>query len=73
MEPLEDCRGAPDRDQHVLQATIVARADELAAAGGLVMKKADGVPVALIHGLQWPPAEGSSQPLIRRAEFDLFR
>ena len=73
MEPLEDCRGTPDRDQHVLQATIVARADELAAAGGLVMKKGDGVPVALIHGFQWPPAEGSSQPLIRRAEFDLFR
>ena len=73
MEPLEDCRGTLDRDNHVLQATIVARADELAAAAGLVMKKADGVPVALIHGLQWPRASGSSTPLIRRPEFDLFR
>jgi coenzyme F420-0:L-glutamate ligase/coenzyme F420-1:gamma-L-glutamate ligase len=73
MDALEDCRGTLDRDRHVLQATIVARADELAAAAGLVMKKADGVPVALIHGLQWPPAEGSSSPLIRRPELDLFR
>jgi coenzyme F420-0:L-glutamate ligase / coenzyme F420-1:gamma-L-glutamate ligase len=73
MEPLNDLRGTLDRDQHVLQATIVARADELAAAGGLVMNKADGIPVALIHGLDWPPAEGSSLPLVRRAEFDLFR
>jgi coenzyme F420-0:L-glutamate ligase/coenzyme F420-1:gamma-L-glutamate ligase len=73
MEPLEDCRGTLDRDRHVLQATIVARADELAAAAGLVMKKADGVPVALIHGFQWPRAEGSSTPLIRRPEHDLFR
>ena len=55
MEPLEDCRGTLDRDRHVLQATIVARADELASAAGLVMKKAAGVPVALIDGFEWPP------------------
>jgi len=73
MEPLEDCRGTLDRDRRVLQATVVARGDELAAAAGLVMKKAAGVPVALIHGFQWPPAEGSSAPLIRRPELDLFR
>jgi coenzyme F420-0:L-glutamate ligase/coenzyme F420-1:gamma-L-glutamate ligase len=73
MDALEDCRGSLDRDGHVLQGTIVARADELAAAAGLVMKKAGGVPVAVIHGFQWPSAEGSSTPLIRRPEFDLFR
>jgi coenzyme F420-0:L-glutamate ligase / coenzyme F420-1:gamma-L-glutamate ligase len=72
MEPLEDCRGTLDRDRRVLQATVAARGDELAAAG-LVMKKAAGVPVALIHGFQWRPAEGSSAPLIRRPELDLFR
>jgi coenzyme F420-0:L-glutamate ligase / coenzyme F420-1:gamma-L-glutamate ligase len=73
MEPLEDCRGTLDRDRHVLQATIVARADELASAAGLVMEKAAGVPVALIDGFEWTPAEGSSRPLIRRPELDLFR
>ena len=73
MEPLEDCRGTLDRDHHVLQATIVARADELASAAGLVMTKAAGVPVALLEGFQWPRARGSSLPLIRRADLDLFR
>lgn len=73
MEAIEDLRGAHDRDGHLLQATIVARADELASAAGLVMTKAAGVPVALIEGFEWPPAEGSSRPLIRRADLDLFR
>jgi coenzyme F420-0:L-glutamate ligase / coenzyme F420-1:gamma-L-glutamate ligase len=73
MEALEDCRGTLDRDRHVLQATIVARADELASAAGLVMNKAAGVPVALIHGFQWTAAKGSSAPLIRQRELDLFR
>jgi coenzyme F420-0:L-glutamate ligase/coenzyme F420-1:gamma-L-glutamate ligase len=73
MEAIEDCRGAVDRDGHVLQATIIARADELASAAGLVMTKAGGVPVALIDGFEWVPAEGSARPLIRRADLDLFR
>lgn len=73
MEPLEDCRGSLDRDRRLLTATIVAVADELAAAAGLVMKKAAGVPVALVHGFQWQAAEASSAPLIRRQDLDLFR
>jgi coenzyme F420-0:L-glutamate ligase/coenzyme F420-1:gamma-L-glutamate ligase len=73
LEALEDCRGTLDRDRHVLQATIVARADELASAAGLVMNKAAGVPVALIHGFRWTAARGSSAPLIRQRELDLFR
>jgi coenzyme F420-0:L-glutamate ligase/coenzyme F420-1:gamma-L-glutamate ligase len=73
MEAIEDLRGAVDRDGHVLQATIIARADELASAAGLVMTKAAGVPAALIEGFEWVPAEGSAKPLIRRPDLDLFR
>jgi coenzyme F420-0:L-glutamate ligase/coenzyme F420-1:gamma-L-glutamate ligase len=73
MEALQDLRGAIDRDGRLLTATIIARADELAAAAGLVMAKSAGVPVALIQGLEWAPAEGSSAALIRTAERDLFR
>ena len=73
MEPLEDCRDSPDRDGRVLTATIIALADELASAAGLVMKKAAGVPVALIHGFEWQAAEASSAALIRRPDLDLFR
>ena len=73
LAPLDDHRGKPDRDGRPLQSTMVALADELAAAAGLVMRKAAGVPVVLIQGLVWKPAEGSARELIRPAERDLFR
>ena len=73
LAPLDDYRGRIDRDGRPLQSTVVALADELAAAAGLVMRKAAGVPVVLIRGLEWKPAEGSARELIRPAERDLFR
>lgn len=73
LDPLEDLRGQPDRDGKLLQSTMVAFADEIAAAAGLVMRKADGVPVALIAGLEWAPAAGSARALLRDAAHDLFR
>lgn len=73
IEAVRDLRGSEDRDGRRLKATILATADELAAAGGLVMDKAGGVPVALIEGYEWEVAEGSSKPLIRAAELDMFR
>ena len=39
------CRG--------LHSTVLAIADELAAAAGLAMPKSAGVPVALITGFAW--------------------
>ncbi len=73
MNALDDLRGAKDRNGRLLSATLIARADELAAAAGLAMAKSAGVPVALIQGLDWMPAEGSSAELIRAADRDLFR
>lgn len=73
LEPLDDYRGAPDRAGRPLRASVIAVADELAAAAGLVMRKTAGVPVALISGLAWKPAEGSARRLIRPPERDLFR
>jgi coenzyme F420-0:L-glutamate ligase / coenzyme F420-1:gamma-L-glutamate ligase len=73
MEALEDLRGAEDRGGRGLSATILARADELAAAAGLVMPKAGGVPVALIEGYQWQHAEGTALALVRAQDMDMFR
>jgi coenzyme F420-0:L-glutamate ligase/coenzyme F420-1:gamma-L-glutamate ligase len=73
LEALEDLRGTRDRGGRKLTATLLARADELAAVAGLVMPKSAGVPVALIEGFEWQPAAGSSRSLIRPAETDLFR
>ena len=73
MEAIEDLRGSCDRGGKRLSATIMAHADELAAAAGLVMPKAGGSPVALIEGYEWKPAEGSMRALLRDARLDLFR
>ncbi|HZT32315.1 MAG TPA: coenzyme F420-0:L-glutamate ligase [Bryobacteraceae bacterium] len=73
LGPLADLRGTRDRDGRTLGATIVAIADELACAAGLVMRKAEGVPVALVSGFEWRAEEGSARALIRPPERDLFR
>jgi coenzyme F420-0:L-glutamate ligase/coenzyme F420-1:gamma-L-glutamate ligase len=73
IEAVEDLRGKQDRGGRSLSATILARADELAASAGLVMPKADGVPVALIRGYEWERSEGSSRGLMRAPQLDLFR
>src|ERR1700733_10338640 len=62
---LEDLRGAKDARGHTLQATILAVADELAAAAGLAMKKAAQVPVVIIRGARLPAGRGRAQELIR--------
>ncbi|MFC7511034.1 coenzyme F420-0:L-glutamate ligase [Streptomyces thermocarboxydus] len=48
---LDDLRGGTDAHGNPLSATIVATADELAAAGDLVKGKAAGLPVAVVRGL----------------------
>jgi coenzyme F420-0:L-glutamate ligase/coenzyme F420-1:gamma-L-glutamate ligase len=71
---LIDLRDTPDATGRVLQVTEVAIADEIAAAAELVMGKANGVPVAIVRGLDpsWL-GKGSVRQLIRPAQEDLFR
>jgi coenzyme F420-0:L-glutamate ligase/coenzyme F420-1:gamma-L-glutamate ligase len=73
LQPLEDYRGRSDRSGRALQSTVIAVADELAAAAGLVMRKEEGVPVALVKGFEWKRSDGSAAELIRAPEKDLFR
>jgi len=72
VAPLLDYRGARDASGKLLQATIIAMADELASAAELVMGKADSVPVAIIRGVT-SGGGGSGRDLIRPPEKDLFR
>lgn len=71
--PLEDYRGSLDRHGRRLTGTIVAVADQLAAAAGLLMRKPAGCPVVLLRGFHWKAGEGSARALIRSREQDLFR
>ncbi len=73
FEPLLDLRGTHDLQGRELHHTVVAVADELAAAAGLVMEKGAAVPAVLIRGYRFIPAEGDGKKLIRPADADLFR
>ena len=70
---LRDLRGASDRHAKPLQATILAVADELAAAAGLVMGKSEGIPAVVIRGYRYRPADERATSIIRPAAEDLFR
>jgi coenzyme F420-0:L-glutamate ligase / coenzyme F420-1:gamma-L-glutamate ligase len=73
LPALVDLRGRPDHHGRVLEATVVALADEIAAASGLVMQKAARVPVAMVRGLERPQAPpGVAADLIRPPAEDLF-
>ena len=70
---LQDLRGTRDASGRKLQGTILALADELAAAAGLVMKKAAQIPAVVIRGVRFGRAQGSARQLIRPASEDMFR
>jgi len=72
LKPILDYRGSKDMFGRTLTVTQMAVADELASAAELVMRKAEGVPVAVIRGYPTEGA-GSAKDLIRPREEDLFR
>lgn len=73
LQAIMDYRGSKDMFGYVLNVTQVAVADELASAAELVMKKSEGIPVAIIRGLDYARGTGSGRDLIRPEEEDLFR
>ncbi|WP_327246024.1 coenzyme F420-0:L-glutamate ligase [Streptomyces sp. NBC_01320] len=74
---LDDLRGGTDAHGNPLSATVVATADELAAAGDLVKGKAEGLPVAIVRGLSHvvdpADAEAGARAMVRVAAEDMFR
>jgi coenzyme F420-0:L-glutamate ligase/coenzyme F420-1:gamma-L-glutamate ligase len=69
-----DLRGTEDALGRTMQVTEVAVADELASAAELVMGKSNGVPVAVVRGVDpsWL-RDSSVEELIRPPQEDLFR
>lgn len=71
---LVDERGWNDLFGYTLKITIVAAADELAAAASLVMgQAAEGTPAVHVRGFPYPLREGSLKELLRPKEQDMFR
>lgn len=73
LAPLADYRGQQDSQGRTMHASILAVADELAAAAELVANKLDGRPIALIRGYDFTRAEGSARELLLDPARDLFR
>jgi coenzyme F420-0:L-glutamate ligase/coenzyme F420-1:gamma-L-glutamate ligase len=73
LHPIVDYRGTQDMFGTQLSVTQIAIADELASAAELVMRKSDGIPVAIIRGVTYNKEIGSIAYLIRPKEEDLFR
>jgi coenzyme F420-0:L-glutamate ligase/coenzyme F420-1:gamma-L-glutamate ligase len=74
--PLDDWRGRPDANGRELRATVLAVADELAAAADLARAKDRSQPVVLIRGAgRFVSADDGpgAQALIRSESDDLFR
>ena len=73
LAPLRDERGGVDRHGMLLEVTEVAIADQVASAADLVRRKAEGVPVVVVRGLDWVADEGASARALQRGpETDLF-
>ena len=73
VQALSHFEGQRDPTGYELRVTVLATADEVASAAELVMGKIDGVPVALVRGLERALGEGSARELVRPAANDLFR
>lgn len=69
---LLDLTGRTDAAGYELHATVIAVADEIAGAAELVMGKIDGIPAAIVRGLELR-GEGRARDLVMPPERDLFR
>jgi coenzyme F420-0:L-glutamate ligase / coenzyme F420-1:gamma-L-glutamate ligase len=72
IEVLRDLRGEHDPVGYELHSTVIAVADEIAAAAELVMGKTERVPVAVVRGLD-VAGKGTAADLVMPPEQDLFR
>jgi coenzyme F420-0:L-glutamate ligase / coenzyme F420-1:gamma-L-glutamate ligase len=72
ITPLVDLKGVRDAAGYELHATEIAVADEIAGAAELVMGKVDGVPAAIVRGVDIA-GEGRGTDLVMPRERDLFR
>ena len=72
LAPLRDFTGQTDRRGRELVVTVMAYADQLAAAAGILMEKEAGRPAVWIEGVA-VEGEGGLPDLLRDPERDLFR
>jgi coenzyme F420-0:L-glutamate ligase/coenzyme F420-1:gamma-L-glutamate ligase len=73
LPPVWDRRGEPDLFGRVLENTITALADQVAAVADLVAgQAAERRPVVLVRGLRFDPSEQGAGALLRSTKEDLY-
>ncbi len=73
MAPLVDYRGQRDDHSRVMSVSVLAIADEVAAAAELVSGKVNRCPLVVVRGYTYPAADGSAHDLVMDAAMDMFR
>jgi len=73
MNPIVDYRGRRDQHGRLMDASVLAVADELAGAAELVMGKTNGVPAAIARGYEYERGSGTGVDLLMPPERDMFR
>ena len=76
LAPAEDWRGRPDADGREMRASVIAIADEVAAAADLVRGKVSREPAVRVRGLERHVLDEDgpgAAALVRDWSSDLFR
>jgi coenzyme F420-0:L-glutamate ligase / coenzyme F420-1:gamma-L-glutamate ligase len=75
IRPVVDLRGTGDMFGRILKTTQVCVADQIAAAAEMVMGKADGIPAAVVSGIDpdWFGQGSIRSDVVRRYDEDMFR
>ncbi len=73
LSPVKDYRGKKDSKGYDLHATLLAVADDISSAAGLVMGKTEGVPVVIVRGYEYENSTEGAKRLLRDPDNDLFR
>lgn len=74
MPAIIDQRGQADRDGRIMQMTMIAVGDAVAAAAGVAMGEGDeGIPAVIVRGLRLAGEHQTSRAIVRPVDEDLFR
>lgn len=73
MNPLVDYRGRKDAHGRLMDASVLAVADEISGAAELIMGKTENIPAAIVRGYDYERGTGTGADLLMPPERDMFR
>jgi len=71
--PLVEYAGRRDKFGYELRVTEPSVVDEIAGAAELAIGKLNGIPVAIVRGVEYVRGEGTVKDMLMPRERDLFK